>query len=196
MPKVYPVEFRAMVIGAVQAGASRRATADRYQLGVSTVVKWVQLWEQEKRIRPKPIGGSVSPLEDYAELLEEIIATQPDLTLREMVLRLIEAGLNTSITSVWRYLRRREGGAGKLSAGTHSADKASRRKTLYPVREKRPDRVRKRCAMRKPDPKPRPKSHATKTFAAKTYATKSYAKPQAKASAARRQRRGASRKRR
>jgi len=47
-------------------GASRREAADRFEVSVSSAVKWLQRWRESGGAAPKPRGGSVSPLEEFA----------------------------------------------------------------------------------------------------------------------------------
>src|SRR6478752_4936695 len=67
MPKSYSGDLRERVIEAVEGGASRRETAERFEVSVSSAVKWLQRWHESKSAVPKPRGGSVSPLEEFAE---------------------------------------------------------------------------------------------------------------------------------
>ena len=91
------------VIEAVQAGASRREAAERFEISPSSAVKWLQHWEDVGSAAPKPTGGSISPLEDHADTLFEIIQEQPDLILVEIVAVLRKRGIVTSRSSVWRF---------------------------------------------------------------------------------------------
>jgi transposase len=89
MPRPYSNDLRARVIEAIEAGASRREAADRYELSPSVVVLWAQRWEQTGSVAAKPSGGSTSPVEDHAEFLLALIVEQPDLTLDEIERQLI-----------------------------------------------------------------------------------------------------------
>ena len=88
MPKSYSDDLRERVIEAVEGGASRRETAERFEVSVSSAVKWLQRWHESKSAVPKPRGGSVSPLEEFAEQILDLIAQQPDLTLVKTVAEL------------------------------------------------------------------------------------------------------------
>jgi transposase len=63
MPKAYSGDLRVRVIEMVQAGASRRETAEEFSVADSTAVKWLQRWKECGSAEAKPRGGSVSPLE-------------------------------------------------------------------------------------------------------------------------------------
>ena len=106
MPKSYSGDLRERVIEAVEGGASRRETAERFEVSVSSAVKWLQRWHESKSAVPKPRGGSVSPLEEFAEQILDLIAQQPDLTLVETVAELRKRRIRTSRSSLWRFLDR------------------------------------------------------------------------------------------
>ena len=93
MPKPYSLDLRERVVDAVEAGASRRETAEQYGLSPSVVIRWMQQWKATGSIEPKPVGGSTSPLEDHAEFLLDLVAEQPDLTLDEIVAAMAKAGI-------------------------------------------------------------------------------------------------------
>jgi transposase len=81
MPRPYSNDLRARVIEAIEAGASCREVAERYELSASVVVLWAQRFEQTGSFAAKPSGGSTSPLEEHADFLLTLIVKQPDLTL-------------------------------------------------------------------------------------------------------------------
>jgi transposase len=85
MPRPYSNDLRARVIEAIEAGASRREVAERYELSASVVVLWAQRFEQTGSVAAKPSGGSTSPLEEHADFLLTLIVKRPDLTLDEIV---------------------------------------------------------------------------------------------------------------
>ena len=85
MPKAYSRDLRERVITAVETGASRREASERFEVSVASAVKWLQRWYQKRSAAPKPRGGSVSPLEEFAVEILDLIAQRPDLTLVETV---------------------------------------------------------------------------------------------------------------
>ena len=87
-------------------GASRREAADRFEVSVSSAVKWLQRWHESGSAAPKPRGGSVSPLEEFAAQVRALIAERPDLTLMETVAELCRRRIRTSRSSLWRFLDR------------------------------------------------------------------------------------------
>ena len=106
MLKSYSGDLRERVIEAVETGASRREAAERFEVSVSSAVKWLQRWHENGSAASKPRGGSVSPLEDFAARVLALIAEQPDLTLVETVAALRKRRIKTSRSSLWRFLDR------------------------------------------------------------------------------------------
>src|SRR5271166_6147375 len=107
MPKAYSGDLRERVIEAVETGASRREAAERFEVSVSSAVKWLQRWRERKSAAPKPRGGSISPLEELATEILALVAEQPDLTLVETVAALRKRRIKASRSSLWRFLDRR-----------------------------------------------------------------------------------------
>src|SRR5205807_892713 len=106
MPKAYSCDLRERVIEAVERGASRHEAAERFEVSVSSAVKWLQRWRDKRSAAPKPRGGSTSPLEEFATEVLAVIAGQRDLTLGETVAELRKRRIRTSRSSLWRFLDR------------------------------------------------------------------------------------------
>jgi len=106
MPKAYSGDLRERVIGAVEAGASRREAAERFEVSVASAVKWLQRWRESRSAAAKPRGGSISPLEEFAAEVLALIAEQQDLTLLETVAKLRKRRIRTSRSSLWRFFDR------------------------------------------------------------------------------------------
>ena len=96
MPLSYSGDLRKRVIEAVEAGASRREAAECFEVSASSAVKWLQRWHESRSAGPKPRGGSISPLEEYATEILALVAEQPDLTLVETVAELRKRRIKTS----------------------------------------------------------------------------------------------------
>src|SRR5438552_2423602 len=106
MPKAYSGDLRERVIEAVETGASRREAAERFEVSVSSAVKWLQRWRERRSAAPKLRGGSISPLEEFVTEILALVAEQPDLTLVETVAALRKRRIKTSRSSLWRFLDR------------------------------------------------------------------------------------------
>jgi len=106
MAKPYSEDLRERAVGAVTAGARRHAAAARFEVSVSSVVRWVQRWRGSGEIAAKPRGGSVSPLEDHGARIRSLAAEKPDLTLDELCAELAERKVITSRVALGRFFRR------------------------------------------------------------------------------------------
>jgi transposase len=73
MPKAYSADMRERVIAEVEGGASRREAAEEVEVSASTAIIWVKCFRETGRCAAKPRGGSVSPLEEYADFLLGLI---------------------------------------------------------------------------------------------------------------------------
>src|SRR5215467_3029140 len=74
----YPGALRRRVIDFVEAGGSRRETAEQFDVSVSSAIRWLQHFRNDRRSEPMQSGGSVSPLEKHAQRIFTLIAEQPD----------------------------------------------------------------------------------------------------------------------
>jgi putative transposase len=90
MAKSYSGDLRVRVVEVVENGASRYEAGDCFDVSVSSAVRWVQRWHDTESCAANPRGGSISPLEQYAEQILALVAKQPDLTLDEAVAELLK----------------------------------------------------------------------------------------------------------
>lgn len=108
MSKTYSQDLRERVVEAVDDGASRHEAAERFDVSVSSAVRWVQRRDETGSCASKPHGGSVSPLEEHAKRILALMAEQPDLTLEEVTAQLGKWRIRTSKSSVSRFFQRHE----------------------------------------------------------------------------------------
>src|SRR6266487_1071820 len=108
MPKSYSGDLRKRVIEAVEAGASRREAAERFEISASSAVRWLQAWRDHGVAAAKPCGGRRSVLEDYAERIHAIIAEQSDRTLNEIIATMRKRRILGSRSALWRFLDRHD----------------------------------------------------------------------------------------
>ena len=122
MPKAYSRDLRERVITAVETGASRREAAERFEVSVASAVKWLQRWYQQRSAAPEAARqGSVSPVEEFAVEILDLIAQRPDLTLVETVARTAQAT---------------DQNQPQLAAGVFSTDTTSRSKKVLQAAER------------------------------------------------------------
>jgi transposase len=106
MTRPYSLDLRQRIVRAVEAGASRRATAAQFDVSPSCVVKLVQRWRQKGTLAPDPVGGGRrAKLADHAELVHALLAATPDSTIAELKTRLAAAGIAVSPSAISRFLK-------------------------------------------------------------------------------------------
>jgi transposase len=106
MPKAYSGDLRERVIEAVETGASRHEAAERFDISVSSAVRWLQVWREKRRAAPKRRGGSVSRLEKHATQILALQAEKPDRSLMETVRELAKRRIKTSKSALSRFFLR------------------------------------------------------------------------------------------
>jgi len=94
------------VIRFVDGGGSRREAAEQFDVSVSSAIRWMQRFRDDGTSEPMPRGGSISPLEKYAERILALIREQPDLTLDEMVLAPQKRRTSASRSALSRFFAR------------------------------------------------------------------------------------------
>lgn len=105
MARAYSEDLRQRVVEAVTAGATCRVAAARYQVSVSFVVKLMQLWRCSGSVAARPPGGQRPfALAGHAELVRQLVAAEPDVTLEELRRQLAEQGVQIGRSSIDRFL--------------------------------------------------------------------------------------------
>ena len=103
MARAYSVDLRERVVRAVENGASRRATAAKFEVSISFVVKLLQRWSRRGTVQPDRIGGGKrSALAAHAERVRALVAAEPDLTIAELRQRLAADGIAVSRSGLGR----------------------------------------------------------------------------------------------
>jgi transposase len=105
MARPYSVDLRERVVRAVEAGASRRATAAKFEVSPSFVIKLMQRWRRLGTLQPERMGGRKrAKLAGHAERVRALLAAAPDLTIGELRGRLAAAGIAVSRSALGRFL--------------------------------------------------------------------------------------------
>ena len=107
MTRAFSNDLRERVVDAVEAGESCRIVADRFNIAVSTVVKWHQRYRATGSVAPAKIGGHRRPILDpHRDFIMERIAQVPHLTLFGLKDALAARGVRVSHNTIWMFLRR------------------------------------------------------------------------------------------
>lgn len=110
MANAHSLDLRRRVVGAVAAGASCRQAALRFEVGVSSAIRWVAQSRETGDIAPKPRGGPRRPslIEPHGALIMDWIEAEPDLTLLEIAAKLETAvGYRPPPSVVCEFFKRR-----------------------------------------------------------------------------------------
>lgn len=98
-------DLRERIIGAVEGGLSRNATAQKYNVSVSAVIKLLQQWKATGSYEPLQIGGYRKHiLAKHKERVDRLLAATPDMTVAEMQRQLAEAKIKVGQSSITRFL--------------------------------------------------------------------------------------------
>jgi transposase len=109
MTRALSDDLRKRVIAAVDGGLSRRAAANRFSVGVSTVIKWVRRWRDTGSWAPRRSGGDVRwhRIDVRGEEILGLIDATPDITLAEVAEHLERThGMRVAPSTVWRFFKR------------------------------------------------------------------------------------------
>ena len=106
MPAPYSQDLRERVIGFMTLGGSARAAAVRFDVSVSSALRWTQRWRAEGHARPRPMGGDCrARLDEHRARVLRLVAPQPDLTLQEIRNALVAScGITVGLSTVHRFL--------------------------------------------------------------------------------------------
>jgi transposase len=128
MPAPYSQDLRERVIDFMALGSSARAAAMRFDVSVSSAIRWAQRWRAEGHARPRAMGGDRrSRLSEHRARVLQLIAQQPDLTLQEIRSGLAALGITVGLSTVHRYL-----GAQNLTRKKRAYTRPSRTARMLP----------------------------------------------------------------
>jgi transposase len=100
-------DLRERAVKAVESGESCHAVAARFDVAVSSVVKWRQRYRATGSVAPGKMGGHRKPvLEPHRAFIVERIRQTPHLTLHGLKDELAARGVKVSHHAVWTFLRR------------------------------------------------------------------------------------------
>lgn len=107
MPRPLSNDLRVRMVKAVGAGASRNATAKRFGVSISTVVKLMQAVRATGSHEPKRMGGyRKAILACHEDKVIGLVAARPDATLDELVRQLRALRITVGRSTLARYLNR------------------------------------------------------------------------------------------
>jgi putative transposase len=107
MGRPLSIDLRERVVAAVESGESCRSVADRFDVAVSSVVKWSQRRRRTGSVAPGKMGGHCKPvLEPHRAFIVARLEQNPHVTLHGLKAELAARGVKVSHSTVWVFLRR------------------------------------------------------------------------------------------
>ena len=101
------LDLRKRIVEARESGLSPLKTAERFDVGVSTVRRIFILWRETGSLEPRHHKGPKPKLDDAAcELIRDWLQEQNDLTLGDLCSRLSEHGYEVTLQAVFYCLKR------------------------------------------------------------------------------------------
>jgi len=107
MGRAYSLDLRERVISALTKGDSCRVVAKRFDVAVSSVVKWSQRYRATGSVAADKMGGHRPILlEPHRDFIIERLKQTPHLTVNNLLEELTDRGVHVCRDTVWRFLRR------------------------------------------------------------------------------------------
>jgi transposase len=80
--KAYSPDLRQRVLTSLEEGATRAATAERFQISLSSVKRYKRSWQTQGTLAPKPIPGRPRIIkESQQEEFRELVSSRTDWIL-------------------------------------------------------------------------------------------------------------------
>ncbi|WP_407946746.1 IS630 family transposase [Pararhizobium mangrovi] len=134
MTKAISVDLRSRVLAAVDAGASHRQAAERFDVSAASVSRWrTQAKHHDGRAQPGRQGGDRRShhIEAQKDLILSLLAEAPDITIAEMRQALGDRGHRFGFGTIQRFFVR------------HGL---TQKKTAHAAEQDRPDILKRRQA--------------------------------------------------
>ena len=97
----HSLDLRKRIVEAVRSGSSARAAARRFGVSASSAINLVGRWRETGSYAPGQVGGQKRrKLAGREDWLQEVMASEPDITLSELRDRLAAKGIAISRQSI------------------------------------------------------------------------------------------------
>jgi len=110
MTKALSIDLSERVVAVIDGGLSRRQAAARFEVSVSSAIRWHALARRTGDATPRRQGGDrrSGRIEAHADVILSAVSKQPDITLAELRELLTGHGVSVGIATVWRFFARRK----------------------------------------------------------------------------------------
>ena len=106
MAKLYSNDLRARVVEAIDEGATREEAAERHEVSLSSLGRFLRLKREKGSVSPAQFGGyKPYALAAHEDLVRRVLAQQPDITLAELKALPAKRRVKVGQTSIFRFLR-------------------------------------------------------------------------------------------
>ena len=108
MGKAYSNDLRERIVGAVEAGRSRRGAARHFGVSASCAIKLLRRWETTGSAKPDRQGAPQHyNLEPHGAWLLGLVEVEPEITLEEIRASLREErDMTACIGTIWNFFDR------------------------------------------------------------------------------------------
>ena len=118
MAKPYSEDLRRRVVRAIEGGATIPEAVEQYGVSVSSVVRFLKLHRETGSVGSAKFGGYKDfALAAHEDLVRQLVAGQPDITLAELEDRLARRKITVGKSSISRFLHHLKLPFKKKSAG-------------------------------------------------------------------------------
>jgi transposase len=105
MAKPYSADLRRQVVGTIEGGATIPEAAEQCGVSISSVVRFLKLHRETGSVTPSKFGGYKDfALATHEDLVRQLVAEQPDITLAELEDRLTKKKITVGKSSISRFL--------------------------------------------------------------------------------------------
>ena len=105
MAKPYSEDLRRCVVEAIAGGATNPEAAEQFGVSISSVVRFLRLHRETGSVSSAQFGGYKDfALAAHEDLVRQLVAEQPDITLAELGARLAKKKVTVGKSSISRFL--------------------------------------------------------------------------------------------
>jgi transposase len=105
MAKPYSEDLRRRVVGTIEGGTTIPEAAEQCGVSISSVVRFLKLHRETGGVESAKFGGYKDfALAAHEDLVRQLVAEQPDITLAELEERLRKKKITVGKSSISRFL--------------------------------------------------------------------------------------------
>jgi len=128
MAKPYSEDLRRRVIETIASGATIPEAAEQCGVSISSIVRFLRLHRETGSVSPAKFGGYKDfALAEHEDLVRQLLAEQPDITLAELSARLTKKKIKAGKSAISRFLHHLKLPFKKKSAGRGAGSPRRRR---------------------------------------------------------------------